>query len=58
MKKNIIYVDFIFRKKRIKNKFDFLIYKINLFFKNYIKQKKSSKIENSEQKNPFFRKVL
>ena len=58
MKKNIIYVDFIFRKKRIRSKFDFLIYKINLFFNNYIKKKNFSKIEKLEQKNSFFKKVL
>ena len=58
MKKNIIYVDFIFRKKRIRNKFYLLIYKINILFKKYIKKKNFSKIENQEQKNSFFKKVL
>ena len=58
MKKNIIYVDFIFRKKRIRNKFDLLIYKINIFFTKYIKKRNFSKIENQEQKNSFFKKVL
>ena len=58
MKKNIIYVDFIFRKKRLKNKFDFFIYKINTFFKNYIINKKSSKFDKQSQKTSFFKKVL
>ena len=58
MKKNIIYVDFIFRKKKLKNKFDFFIYKINIFLQNYISNKKLSKNNKQIHKTSFFKKVL
>lgn len=58
MKKNIIYVDFMFSKKRLISKFDFLIYKINLYIRNYFKTRKNKKDIKNSSKSSLFKKVL